>query len=389
MQSVSVLQLKITSFLIVVCSRMQNRLRISELKHEMANIHANKLQSQLKSFIKVSRWVAVAAIQRLSLLNFFCSLQTYIFSHDFFMLCEYFWHSNALLLLHSSIHFFIARPYYETRANYNAKLRNLKTRIMDMEAEVQTAKAAYNEALQNLEKISDEIHKLREDQKLVNDFHEEVIYISVSTIESQIYFSTVSGTCATWTIRKKVISVLSEQFVWWLWACRWWRRADAKRAGETRQISWRVVRDSIKFNDRIKQHNVEFFATFRWRSKQWSIRVEWEGFEGRWEETIGHRLQWLDIKVFVQATEPWRRLRTKQSFRQEQYLRTIDGTSQLRVRSWDHIDLKQERIFPIQSTRGLDRQSDRELVPTSRTSLSRPQSKWAVKSLNSNFKALE
>lgn len=44
---------------------------------------------------------------------------------------------------------------------------------MDMEAEVQTAKATYNEALQNLEKISDEIHKLREDQKLL-DFHEEV-----------------------------------------------------------------------------------------------------------------------------------------------------------------------------------------------------------------------
>ena len=42
-----------------------------------------------------------------------------------------------------------------------------------MEGEVQRTKAAYNEALQNLEKISDEIHKLREDQK-VNNFHEEV-----------------------------------------------------------------------------------------------------------------------------------------------------------------------------------------------------------------------
>jgi hypothetical protein len=42
-----------------------------------------------------------------------------------------------------------------------------------MEKEVQRAKAAYNEALQNLEKISDEIHKMREDQKL-NEFHEEV-----------------------------------------------------------------------------------------------------------------------------------------------------------------------------------------------------------------------
>lgn len=42
-----------------------------------------------------------------------------------------------------------------------------------MESEVQGAKTAYNEALQNLEKISDEIHKLREDQKL-NDYHDEV-----------------------------------------------------------------------------------------------------------------------------------------------------------------------------------------------------------------------
>lgn len=42
-----------------------------------------------------------------------------------------------------------------------------------METEVQKAKAAYNEALQNLEKISDEIHKLREDRKL-SGFHDEV-----------------------------------------------------------------------------------------------------------------------------------------------------------------------------------------------------------------------
>lgn len=62
---------------------------------------------------------------------------------------------------------FLFRPYYETRANANAKLRNLKSRIIEMETEVQKAKAAYNEALQNLEKISDEIHKLREDQNEV------------------------------------------------------------------------------------------------------------------------------------------------------------------------------------------------------------------------------
>jgi SH3 domain-binding protein 5 (SH3BP5) len=47
-------------------------------------------------------------------------------------------------------------------------------RIIDMETEVQRAKADYNEALQNLEKISDEIHKLREDQKL-NEYHDDEV----------------------------------------------------------------------------------------------------------------------------------------------------------------------------------------------------------------------
>jgi ABC-type Fe3+-citrate transport system substrate-binding protein len=43
-----------------------------------------------------------------------------------------------------------------------------------MESEVQRAKADYNEALQNLEKISDEIHKLREDQKL-SEYHDDEV----------------------------------------------------------------------------------------------------------------------------------------------------------------------------------------------------------------------
>ncbi|KAG5674275.1 hypothetical protein PVAND_004255 [Polypedilum vanderplanki] len=59
------------------------------------------------------------------------------------------------------------------RANANAKLRSLKLKIVELETEVQRTKAAYNEALQNLEKISDEIHKLREDQKLLNAFPDE------------------------------------------------------------------------------------------------------------------------------------------------------------------------------------------------------------------------
>lgn len=60
----------------------------------------------------------------------------------------------------------------------------MKLRIIEMESDVQKAKSAYNEALQNLEKISDEIHKLREEQKL-NYLHEDevikwfLIYCSV------------------------------------------------------------------------------------------------------------------------------------------------------------------------------------------------------------------
>lgn len=50
----------------------------------------------------------------------------------------------------------------------------MKLRIIEMESEVQKAKSAYNEALQNLEKISDEIHKLREEQKL-NYLHEDEV----------------------------------------------------------------------------------------------------------------------------------------------------------------------------------------------------------------------
>lgn len=50
----------------------------------------------------------------------------------------------------------------------------MKSKIIEMESEVQQQKAAYNNALQNLEKISDEIHKLREDQKL-EGFHEDEV----------------------------------------------------------------------------------------------------------------------------------------------------------------------------------------------------------------------
>lgn len=161
--------------------RMQNRLRITEMKHEMANLHASKLHTQLKSFIKISRWEKFNRFWSSVSYNLFTAF-SFIkihFPFDFFMICARFvsTRDDCRRKLSFNLNFnqsnSICRPYYETRANANARLRSLKSRIIEMEAEVQKAKASYNEALQNLEKISDEIHKLREDQKL-SDFHEEV-----------------------------------------------------------------------------------------------------------------------------------------------------------------------------------------------------------------------
>lgn len=44
------------------------------------------------------------------------------------------------------------------------KLKNMKAKMMEIEIAIQESKAAYNDALQSLEKISNEIHKLRQDQ---------------------------------------------------------------------------------------------------------------------------------------------------------------------------------------------------------------------------------
>lgn len=78
------------SFYRTINFRMQNRLRVTELKHEMANIHATKLQSQLKSFIKVSRWSCL----RIEKLHFFLFwfLQTY-FSFVIVSTTTYSWKS--------------------------------------------------------------------------------------------------------------------------------------------------------------------------------------------------------------------------------------------------------------------------------------------------------
>lgn len=89
------------------CTEMRNVLRISELKLEVANNRVAKLHSQLRGAIRASR------------------------------------------------------PYYELRANYNAVLLEQKQKVLDLEAKVAEAKMSYNEALTNLEKISEEIHQQR------------------------------------------------------------------------------------------------------------------------------------------------------------------------------------------------------------------------------------
>ncbi|XP_055684799.1 SH3 domain-binding protein 5 isoform X2 [Lutzomyia longipalpis] len=95
------------------CTDTRNVLKICELKQEVANNRVAKLQAQLKSAIRSSR------------------------------------------------------PYYETRANYNGLLKSQKQRVNDLESKVADAKMTYNEALKNLEKISEEIHKMRKERRSI------------------------------------------------------------------------------------------------------------------------------------------------------------------------------------------------------------------------------
>ncbi|XP_055913147.1 guanine nucleotide exchange factor rei-2 isoform X2 [Eupeodes corollae] len=97
----------------VECTETRNILKMCELKQEVANNRVAKLQSQLKGAIKASR------------------------------------------------------PYYETRANYNGLLKTQKERITSLESRVAEAKMSYNEALKNLEQISEEIHKMRQEKRKI------------------------------------------------------------------------------------------------------------------------------------------------------------------------------------------------------------------------------
>ncbi|XP_012522247.1 guanine nucleotide exchange factor rei-2 isoform X2 [Monomorium pharaonis] len=54
-----------------------------------------------------------------------------------------------------------SRPYYEMKAHFNQMLEEQKMKVSVLERSVGEAKASYAEALRNLEKISDEIHRTR------------------------------------------------------------------------------------------------------------------------------------------------------------------------------------------------------------------------------------
>ncbi|CAE1307944.1 unnamed protein product [Acanthosepion pharaonis] len=54
-----------------------------------------------------------------------------------------------------------SKPYFEMKVKFNQLMDEQKQRVSHLEAEVINAKAAYAEALRNLESISDEIHERR------------------------------------------------------------------------------------------------------------------------------------------------------------------------------------------------------------------------------------
>lgn len=138
------------------CTEVKNNLKILELKLEVSNNRVLKLQNQLKSAIKVSRFfichnfmIFPFVISSVVSFSFLIFNFIRIFQIDFQILTS---------------ERFSFRPYYETRANYNGLLKAHKKKIAELEEKVVGVKATYNEALRNLEEISESIHKSREEQ---------------------------------------------------------------------------------------------------------------------------------------------------------------------------------------------------------------------------------
>ncbi|XP_033170563.1 SH3 domain-binding protein 5 isoform X1 [Drosophila mauritiana] len=111
----------------------RNALKMCQLKLEVANNRVGKLQGQLKQALRASR---LQLKRNLLLLRYFSIMHA--------LYCT------------------LCSPYYETRANYNGLLKAQKTRVNELEAKVSAAKLTYNEALKNLEQISEDIHRQRQ-----------------------------------------------------------------------------------------------------------------------------------------------------------------------------------------------------------------------------------
>ncbi|XP_073828980.1 uncharacterized protein isoform X1 [Musca autumnalis] len=144
----------------------RNSLKMCQLKLEVANNRVGKLQGQLRQAIKASSF----NIRRNLLL-----INVLAYQHDFHNL-----------------------PYYETRANYNGILKTQKERINSLESKVAEAKMTYNEALKNLEQISEEIHRQRQQkqqqqQSLIN--YETMLNQSAEDTTSN--YTSSSGEMAT------------------------------------------------------------------------------------------------------------------------------------------------------------------------------------------------
>ncbi|XP_044590238.1 SH3 domain-binding protein 5-like isoform X1 [Cotesia glomerata] len=71
---------------------------------------------------------------------------------------------RSLLLINSIAyrHNLLLLPYYEMKAQFHQALEKQKLRVSELERSVGEAKMTYAEALRNLEKISDEIHRTRQ-----------------------------------------------------------------------------------------------------------------------------------------------------------------------------------------------------------------------------------
>ncbi|EDW07430.1 SH3 domain-binding protein 5 isoform X1 [Drosophila mojavensis] len=131
----------------------RNALKMCQLKLEVANNRVNKLQGQLKQALRSSR---LQLRRNLLLLRYFSIL-------------------HALYCIQCS-------PYYETRANYNGLLKAQKLRVNELEAKVSAAKLTYNEALKNLEQISEDIHRQRQQRN--NLLNYEAMLRQVDAIDS-------------------------------------------------------------------------------------------------------------------------------------------------------------------------------------------------------------